>query len=56
MAEKTFTVSQAARKLGVAMSYVYALLWAGKLEANKVNRQWRIAGEALEARLKRRAE
>lgn len=56
MAEKTLTVSQAARKLGVAMSYVYALLWAGKLTANKINRQWHISAAAIEARLKRRAE
>jgi excisionase family DNA binding protein len=56
MAEQDISVSEAARRLGVALSYVYSLLWAGKLDARKVNRQWRVSIEAVEARLKRRSE
>lgn len=47
---------EAARKLGVGLDYLYGLLWTGKLEAHKVDRQWRIPVSAVEARLKRRAE
>lgn len=39
MADSEMSVSEAARKLGVALTYVYSLLWAGKLKARKVNRQ-----------------
>ena len=46
----------AARKLGVGLDYLYSLLWTGKLEAEKVGRQWRIPASAVEARLKRRGE
>ena len=56
MAEREITVAEAARRLGVALTYVYSLLWAGKLEARKVNRQWRISAEAVETRLKARGE
>lgn len=56
MAEREISVAEAARKLGVALSYVYGLLWAGKLKARKVNRQWRISAGAVAARLKWRGE
>lgn len=56
MAEQEISVSEAARRLGVALSYVYSLLWAGKLKARKVNRQWRIAIDAVEARLAERSK
>jgi excisionase family DNA binding protein len=56
MPEQEISVSEAARRLGVALTYVYSLLWAGKLEARKVNRQWRISTDAVEARLAKRSE
>lgn len=56
MAEREISVAEAARRLGVGLTYVYSLLWAGKLEAHKVYRQWRISAEAVEARLKSRGE
>ena len=56
MQEKEMTVSEAARKLGVSLPYVYSLVWAGKLKARKVNRGWRISSSAVEARLKARCE
>jgi excisionase family DNA binding protein len=54
VAEGRISVSQAARRLGVALPYVYQLVWAGKLDARKVNGQWQ--EKAVEARLKARCE
>lgn len=56
MRERELSVSEVARRLGVGLPYVYSLLWAGKLEAHKVKRQWRISAQAVEARRKARAE
>jgi excisionase family DNA binding protein len=46
----------AARKLGVSLYYIYQSLWAGKLPGRKIDKQWRIPAEAIEARLKRRGQ
>lgn len=56
MADREISVAEAARQLGVALTYIYSLLWAGKLKARKVNRQWRISAEGVESRRKARAE
>jgi excisionase family DNA binding protein len=56
MAEQEVSVAEAARRLGVALSYIYSLLWAGKLKGRKVNRQWRVLTSSVEARLKARGE
>jgi excisionase family DNA binding protein len=56
MTEREISVAEAARRLGVALTYVYSLLWAGKLKARKVSRQWRISAEAVKSRLKARGE
>jgi excisionase family DNA binding protein len=56
MADREISVAEAARKLGMALTYVYSLVWTGKLRARKVNRQWRVSAEAVEARLKARGE
>ena len=56
MAEREISVAEAARRLGITLSYTYALLWAGKLKARKINRQWRISAEAVETRMKLRGE
>jgi len=56
MAEREITVAEAARKLGMALTYVYSLVWSGKLKARKVNRQWRVSADAVESRLKARGE
>lgn len=47
---------EAARKLGVGLDYLYSLLWTGKLQGRKVNKQWRVPADAVEARLKQRGE
>jgi excisionase family DNA binding protein len=56
MTKDEITVAEAARKLGVALTYVYSLLWAGKLEGRKINKQWRVSAEAVEMRLRSRGE
>lgn len=56
MADCEISVPEAARRLGMALTYVYSLVWTGKLEARKVNRQWRVSSEAVESRLKARGE
>jgi excisionase family DNA binding protein len=47
-------VRDAAKSLGVSLKFVYDLLWAGKLEGEKVGKTWRIPTSAVEARLKRK--
>ena len=47
---------EAAGRLGVGLDYLYSLLWTGKLEARKVNRQWRVSIASVDARLKGRGE
>ncbi len=56
MAKEEITVAEAARRLGVALTYVYSLLWAGKLDARKVNRTWKVSAAAVDLRLKARGE
>jgi excisionase family DNA binding protein len=56
MPKQDISVSEAARRLGVSITYVYSLLWAGKLKARKVNREWRISADAVESRLKARGK
>ena len=56
MANREISVAEAARRMGMTLTYIYALVWSGKLNARKVNRQWRISAEAVELWLKERAE
>ena len=56
MEDCEISVAEAARKLGMALTYVYSLVWAGRLKARKVNRQWRVSADAVELRLKARGE
>jgi excisionase family DNA binding protein len=56
MEKQEISVAEAARRLGVALTYVYSLLWSGKLKARKVNGQWQIPSEAIQSRLKARGE
>jgi excisionase family DNA binding protein len=56
MQTKEMSAIEAARKLGIGLGFLYSLVWTGKLDARKVNRQWRVSIEAVEARLKARDE
>jgi excisionase family DNA binding protein len=55
MAQKTFSVREAARRLGCTLKYVYDLLYSGRIAGEKVGRQWRIPAEALRAKMQQRA-
>jgi excisionase family DNA binding protein len=52
MAEEEKTVAETARTLRVTLHHVYALIWAGRLIARKVQGQWRISADAVQARQK----
>jgi len=56
MEDREISVAEAARKLGMALTYVYSLVWAGKLRARKVKRQWRVSADAVKSRLNARSE
>jgi excisionase family DNA binding protein len=49
---ETMGVREAAKQLGVSIKFVYDLVWAGKLPAEKPGKTWRIPLGAVEARLK----
>lgn len=53
---KEISAIEAARRLGVGLDYLYSLLWTGKLDARKVDRQWCVSTAAVEARLNKRGE
>jgi len=44
--------SDAARKLGIDLSYLYRLLWMGKLQGKKVDGKWQVSVAAIEQRLR----
>ena len=52
---KTLSVREAAQQLGYTLSYLYVLLACGRLEAEKVGKQWRVSAEAVNARIERRS-
>lgn len=51
--EKGMSVSEAAKKLGIALDSVYRLLYSGKLRGVKTDGKWRIPVSAVEERLRR---
>jgi excisionase family DNA binding protein len=51
---ETVSVREAAKRLGVSIKFVYDLVWAGKLPAEKSGKKWRIAVGAVDARLRAR--
>lgn len=52
--EKEITPREAATRLRIRLDSVYALVWAGKLEAHKLDGRWRISAGAVDMRLKNR--
>ena len=56
MEKEEISAAEAARKLKVDLSYLYSLLWSGKLPARKVGKQWRISAKAVELRMQSRGE
>jgi len=53
---QSLRVRDAAKSLGVSIKFVYDLIWAGKLEAEKIGKTWRIPESAVEGRRKKRGE
>jgi excisionase family DNA binding protein len=53
---RTIGVRETARKLNVTITYVYSLLYSGKLPAEKLARQWSIPLSAVESWLKKRGQ
>ncbi len=49
---KELSPREAAQRLGIRLDSLYALIWAGKLMAHKLDGRWRIRADAVEARLK----
>jgi len=56
MAGQNISVSEAARRLGFTLKYVYDLLYSGRLKAEKKMGRWSIPAEEIEARLRTRGE
>jgi excisionase family DNA binding protein len=48
---RELSAREAARRLGVGLSHLYQLLWAGKMPGRKENGEWLIPERAVEARL-----
>jgi excisionase family DNA binding protein len=48
------TATEACRRLGVSLDYLYRLLYAQRLPARKVDKTWRISAAAVEERARRR--
>ncbi len=47
-------VAEAARRLGVGLTHVYGLIWAGKLQGKKSGGTWLVPIAAIEERLRLR--
>ncbi len=52
MREKYYTLEEVAHLLKVGRMTVYRWVWAGKLQAVRIGRMWRVPHDALEAFLK----
>jgi hypothetical protein len=50
MSNSTFSPRQAAHALGIRLDSVYALLWAGKILAEKRDGRWVVSAEDVERR------
>lgn len=48
------TATEACRRLGISLDYLYRLLYAQRLPARKVDKTWRILAAAVEERAKRK--
>ena len=51
---KEISAREAAVRLGLRLDSLYALIWAGKLQAHKLDGRWRIPAAAVEERLRAR--
>lgn len=52
--EKGLSPREAAQRLHIRLDSVYSLIWAGKLEAHKLDGRWCVPLDAVDMRLKTR--
>ncbi len=52
----TLSPREAANRLGITLNAVYAMLWAGKIEAEMRQNRWYISAAAVENRLARKTQ
>jgi excisionase family DNA binding protein len=48
------TATEACRRLGITLDYLYRLLYAQRLPARKIDKTWRISVAAVEERARRK--
>jgi excisionase family DNA binding protein len=48
MNDTTISTNEASRLIGVSRPWIYTLIDAGKLEAQKIGRDWRISRDSAE--------
>jgi excisionase family DNA binding protein len=53
--QKMLSPREAAQRLGISLNAVYALIWAGKMPAERHANRWLLSVAAIEARLTRRS-
>ena len=53
---REITVRETAQRLGCTLHHAYALVYANRLPARKVAGKWLIQADAVEARIKNRAD
>ena len=47
--KNTISVAEAAREMGFTLDYVYKLIWAGKIKAEKIDGKWRVEKNVRDA-------
>jgi excisionase family DNA binding protein len=52
--EQQLTPREAAKRLGVRLDYVYALIWVGKLQASRKDGRWLVSATSVRRRLQDR--
>jgi hypothetical protein len=55
MPTATLSTRQAAHALGIRLDSLYALLWAGKLTAEKRDGRWHVCAESVDRRRAQRS-
>jgi excisionase family DNA binding protein len=54
--EEPLSVAESARQMKTTISYVYDLLWAGRLVGNKVGGKWQVSAASVRERIQKRQE
>jgi excisionase family DNA binding protein len=54
--ETVLSPREAARRLGISLNAVYALIWAGKIHAEQHQNRWHVSAPAVQERLARQGQ